>query len=266
MRNPPRKLPFVLAASNHGPMIVSRLDYKMVAPGQGIGVGYQILETGHFDPQEISLAIRLLLMLRRRRGEGVTAIDCGANIGVHTIEWAVAMTAWGKVVAIEAQERLYYALAGNVALNNCFNARAIHGAVGAASGTLEMPAPSYMTPSSYGSLELRQSGQNEDIGQAIDYSAERTVSVRQLTIDELNLPRVDFIKIDIEGMEVEALTGAEATINRSRPVMMIEAIKVSPVDLIGWLQAHGYETLGTGINILAIHKEDPVLADFENPH
>src|SRR5260370_16749261 len=38
-----------------------------------------------------------------------------------TIEWAKRMTGWGSVLAIEAQERIYYALAGNIALNNCFN-------------------------------------------------------------------------------------------------------------------------------------------------
>jgi hypothetical protein len=27
----------------------------------------------------------------------VVAIDCGANIGIHTIEWATAMTGWGSV-------------------------------------------------------------------------------------------------------------------------------------------------------------------------
>ena len=46
------------------------------------------------------------------------------------------MTGWGIVIAIEAQERIYYALAGNLALNNCFNARAIHAAVSTAPGRI----------------------------------------------------------------------------------------------------------------------------------
>ena len=71
---------------------------------------------------------------RRRRG-----VDCGANIGVRTVEWAKGMTGWGTVVAIEAQERIYYALAGNITINNCFNAHAIHAAVGAQEGTLRSP-------------------------------------------------------------------------------------------------------------------------------
>ena len=98
MRNVGRTLAFVLASSNHGTMIVNRFDYQLTAPGRGFGVGFQILERGCFDPQEVELAIQLLELRRIHNGDGVVAIDCGANIGVHTVEWAIAMTGWGSVV------------------------------------------------------------------------------------------------------------------------------------------------------------------------
>ena len=41
-----RKLAFVLAASNHGTMIINRFDYRMTGPNPGVGVGYQLLEAG----------------------------------------------------------------------------------------------------------------------------------------------------------------------------------------------------------------------------
>src|ERR1041385_5373381 len=131
MRNVGRKLAFVLAASNHGTMIVNRFDYRMSGPGAGIGVGHQVLEAAAYDPVEIELALQLIEERHRVHGDGVVAIDCGANIGVHAVEWATAMTGWGSVVAIEAQERIYYALAGNIAINNCFNAIAMNVAVAA---------------------------------------------------------------------------------------------------------------------------------------
>ena len=219
-----QKLAFVMASSNHGTMIVNRFDYRMVAPDRGYGVGFQILETAAFDPVEVKIALELLALRRRYHGDGVVAIDCGANIGVHTIEWASLMTGWGSVVAIEAQERIYYALAGNIAINNCFNALAVHGAVSSESGTMKIPHPNYFAPSSFGSLELRQRPSNEFIGQPIDYT-NNTVLIRKMTLDELNLPRVDFIKIDIEGMEMEALAGARETIKKYRPILLIEKIK-----------------------------------------
>ena len=43
------------------------------------------------------------------------------------------------MLSFEAQERLYYAVAGNIALNNCFNVKAIHAAVGNTDGSIRIP-------------------------------------------------------------------------------------------------------------------------------
>jgi FkbM family methyltransferase len=260
MQRAGRKLAFVLASSDHGTMILNRFDYRMVDAERGYGVGFQILQTGSFDLSEVKLATDLLAIRRRHFGDGVVAIDCGANIGVHTIEWAKTMTGWGSVLAIEAQERIYYALAGNIAINNCFNAIAVHGAVSSESGVLEIPSPNYFVPSSFGSLELRQRNGNEFIGQPIDY--QNTVNVRKLMLDEFCLPRVDLIKLDIEGMELEALEGASHTIATSRPIMLIEKIKTDAGQLRRTLEARGYEVIEAGINILAIHASDRTLAEI----
>ena len=147
------------------------------------------------------------------------AVDCGANVGVHTIEWAKHMTGWGVVLAIEAQERIYYALAGNVAINNCFNARAIHAAVTSQPGVMKMPAPNYFAQGSFGSLELRKRETTEFIGQPIDYSENKMVDVQTISLDSFNFPRLDLIKIDIEGMELEALAGGVKCIGNLRPIL-----------------------------------------------
>lgn len=259
-----QKLAFVMASSSHGTMIVNRFDYRMVAPDRGYGVGFQILNAAAFDPGEVKIALELLALRRKHHGDGVIAIDCGANIGVHTIEWASAMTGWGSVIAIEAQERIYYALAGNIAINNCFNALAVNAAVSSESGILQIPNPDYFTPSSFGSLELQQRPNNEFIGQQINYT-DNTVIVRKMTLDELNLPRVDFIKIDIEGMEMEALSGARETINRYHPVLLIEKIKTDISQLERWLADNGYQPFALGINILAVHQSDASLKDINSP-
>jgi FkbM family methyltransferase len=260
MQSVGRKLAFVLASSNHGTMIVNRFDYRMVDQNRGYGVGYQILENASFDPGEIKLAVDLLLLRRKHYGDGVVAIDCGANIGAHTIEWAKMMTQWGSVLSIEAQERIYYALAGNIAINNCFNAIALHAAVSSESGVMQIPSPNYTVASSFGSLELRQREGNEFIGQKIDY--QNMVNVRKLMLDEFGLPRVDLIKIDVEGMEMEVLQGAAQSIERSHPIMLIEKIKTDAAQLQQWLQARGYLMIEAGINLVAIHSTDRTLADL----
>src|SRR5712691_8692666 len=178
MSHPPRPLGFVLAASEYGPLIVNRFDRHINKDGSGYGVGYEILGTSTYASEEVTLVTGLLGVRRQHFGDGVVAIDCGANIGVHTIEWAKTMTGWGSVLAIEAQERIFYALAGNIAINNCFNATAIHAAVGAEPGEIRIPSPDYLRPASFGSLELRRRASNEYIGQAIDYSDAATTPVR----------------------------------------------------------------------------------------
>jgi hypothetical protein len=140
----------------------------------------------------------------------------------------------------------------------------VHAAVSSEAGTMQIPNPNYFTPSSFGSLELRQRPGTEFIGQPIDY-ADNTVLIRKMTLDELNLPRVDFIKIDIEGMEMEALAGARETIKAYRPILLIEKIKTDLRQLEQWLVDNGYQLMALGINILAIHQSDVCLKDINPP-
>lgn len=249
-----RPIAFVQASTNHGSMLVNRFDYRLVGES-GYGVGFQLLNYSSFDPSEINIALQLLQTRRTNYGDGVVAIDCGANIGAHTIEWAKHMFGWGEVIAFEAQERIFYALAGNITLNNCFNARAIWAAVGSSTGEIGVPIPNYLTPSSFGSLEIRKKDTTEFIGQDINY--DKLMPTRMMPIDSLNLKRLDFIKIDIEGMEMEALLGAKNTIRENLPQLLIEKIKSNENDILDFLKNFGYKFFPLGINILAVHGSDP---------
>jgi hypothetical protein len=123
-----------------------------------------------------------------------------------------------------------------------------------------VPQPNYLAPASFGSLELRQSSNTEFIGQKIDYSDGNLRPVRAITIDLLKLPRIDFIKIDIEGMEIEALDGAAQAIAQNKPAMLIEVIKADGTALREWLIARDYKVFPMGINVLAVHASDSILS------
>ena len=255
------KISFVLGATRHGPMIFSRLDACYIQQNQqtlGYGVGFQLMETGGYDTVEVDLLKRLLVMRREFFQDGVVGVDCGANIGVHTVEWGRLMQGWGSVISFEAQEKIYYALAGNVILNNLLNVKAIYAAVSDKEGFLEIPQPDYMVNSSFGSLELRKNAANENIGQAIDYDY-RLITVRTVTIDSLNLPRVDLIKMDVEGMEELALQGARETIARCKPIACVEIIKSNPQAITNFFSSLGYRLFPGKLNCLAIHQSDPTL-------
>jgi FkbM family methyltransferase len=266
MQNIQRPAPFVLISTNHGTMIINRNDYRLIDNGRGYGVGYQLMTQSAFDPQEVNFAMALLTTRHKNFGAGVVAIDCGANIGVHTVEWARLMHQWGRVISFEAQEKIYYALAGNVAINNCLNVTARWAAVGAECGTLEIPEPNYLVPSSYGSFEIKKRDNTEYIGQEIDYTGGGLKSVDVVTIDSLRLERLDFIKIDVEGMELEVLQGARETIVKYHPQMMIEVIKSDQEGIRQLLSSQVYRLYPMGINMLAVHQDDPVLEKikFEN--
>lgn len=259
MSYPPRPIAFVLAASNHGSMIVNRNDYRMIDARQGYGVGFQILSKSCFDPDEIRFALALLDCRRKFYGDGVIALDGGANIGVHTIEWSRHMHGWGEVTAFEAQETVFYALAGNIALNNCLNARARNAALGAVVGEIEIPKPNYLVPASFGSLELRAGANNEFIGQKISYEPKDCTRVSLVSIDSLALARLDLLKIDVEGMELDVLQGADATLMRHKPVLIVEAIKADRAQIETVLTRLNYKIFPMGLNLLGIHAEDPTL-------
>jgi len=235
-----RPTAFVIISTNHGTMLVNRHDYRLVR-GSGYGVGYELLKTSSYEQEEVDTVLRLLQTRKQNFGDGVVAIDCGANIGVHTIEWAQFMYGWGEVISFEAQERIFYALAGNITLNNCFNARAIWAAVGAENGHIKVPVPDYFVPSSFGSLEIKKTDRTEFIGQEIDYSEDKTITTQMMSIDGLKLNRLDFIKIDIEGMEMDALKGAESSLRRMKPQLLIEKLKAKKNDIQKICKKMGYK-------------------------
>ncbi len=260
---PPRKIAFVTAATDHGPLIVNRFDAHSIN-NRWYGVGLELLENSARETNEVNLTRQVLDLRRHYYGDGVVAVDCGANIGIYTVEWSKHMTGWGSVVAIEAQERIYYALGGNIAINNCFNARAMCAAVGRQPGVMKIPNLDHLSSASFGSLELKQRERNEFIGQKIDYAAEKDlVDIRVVSLDSLDLGRVDLVKIDVEGMEIDVLEGAVNCIAKQHPVILVEWIKNDKEKLKAWLEKAGYVVRDVGMNFFAVHQSDKCLAHLK---
>ena len=209
VRKRTRKALFILAATDHGTMIVNRLDWIPDRPGYAVGVGCDLLENSVYERPEIDLTVGLVILRREYYGNGVIAIDGGANVGVHTIEMAKALYPYeGQVIAFEPQERIYYALCGNIVLNNCHNAFALQVALGEKDDTVSIPVPSYTKPGSYGGLEVRPPPQTGMVGTGQE-PYKQFAPCRMMALDSLDIPRCDFIKLDLEGMEVDALRGGE---------------------------------------------------------
>jgi hypothetical protein len=79
---------------------------------------------------------------------------------------------------------------------------------------------------------------------------EVTVTTLDLLAEAQNWRRIDLIKMDIEGSELNALRGAEALLARDRPVLLLEAEEeslslrgASLTELLDWMAARNYEAM-----------------------
>lgn len=255
-----RPCPFVLVATNVGSMIVNRNDFHVNnGSPNGYGVGFEFLTSSQYCQNEVDFVLRALNYKRATCGDGVVSIDGGANIGAFTIPMAVHMSGWGEVISFEAQQPIFHALAGNVAINNCFNVHVNNVALGEECGSIGVPLINYNIQSSFGSLELKHI-RVDPIGQPVSYANTRQIPL--INLDSLNLDRLDFMKLDVEGMEMEVLRGAENTINKFRPVMFIETYFEGGLDIYYHLTNKNYLLFQEGINHLAVPKEDSLATEL----
>lgn len=140
---------------------------------------------------------------------GDIVIDCGAHVGVFT-DFALKQGA-AKVISIEPEPTNVECLRRNFS-------REI------ASGRVVIVPKAVWSQDT--KLEFTISAESSGMNSAVISTGTQKVLVPAARIDtlvtELKLPRIDYIKMDIEGAERHALAGAESTIRRYGPRLMLE--------------------------------------------
>ena len=139
---------------------------------------------------------------------GGTILDVGANIGTHTVALAKKVGTNGRVIAFEPQRIIYQNLCANVSLNRLTNVDCLQKGVGEDTAVFPVPIMDPEKQQNFGAFEIR------------GYKTGEPVEI--ITIDSLSLEACSLIKVDVEGMEKEVLTGANDTIREFRPLMFIE--------------------------------------------
>ena len=134
---------------------------------------------------------------------GTTVIDAGAHIGTHTLALAKLAGAEGRVYAFEPQRKIYRELVYNIRLNKAANVVPLRFALGDRAGVIEM---AQATPGNEGGTQIGTGGDRAELR----------------ALDSFSFRNVSFIKIDVEGYEDHVLDGARETIQRNRPVILIE--------------------------------------------
>jgi len=143
-------------------------------------------------------------------GPGATVVDVGANAGCFTLLASKLVGDSGRVVAVEPVPDFRECLELMCESNKLGNVTIVPEAVGENEGTLTL-------------------GISWRIGahSAKFRDTTRTVTVPMTSVDavvkRIGLERVDFIKMDIEGMEADALRGAAHTIEDHIPFLSVSA-------------------------------------------
>jgi FkbM family methyltransferase len=144
-------------------------------------------------------------------------VDGGANIGFFTVPVAHRTLGRGtRIVSFEPQRQLFQALGGSLAINGYHHVYLHNCGLGAEPGIAQLPAVDYSVAQDFGTVQLTDNCTVTEDG----WMADRVVDVT--SIDAMTLPRLDFFKLDVEGYEVPALTGALDTIKQHRPWIWVE--------------------------------------------
>lgn len=166
-------------------------------------LGQFIYVAGEYEPPTTKAFTAIL-------SPGSVVIDVGANIGYFTILSSRCVGSGGLVHAFEPIPLLRERLEHNVALNGLKNIQIWPVAVADHKGTANL----YLGPKTHlGTSSLRPVGKGD-----------HTVKVSVGSLDSLlvGLPRLDLLKIDIEGAELLALEGARGLLERFSPAVIVE--------------------------------------------
>ena len=177
--------------------------------------------------------------------EDAVIVDGGANIGFFTVPVAHRTLGRGtRIIAFEPQRQLFQALGGSLAINGYHHVYLHNCGLGAEPGIAQLPAIDYGVSQDFGTVQL-----TDDCTVAEDgWMADRVVDIT--SIDAMDLPGLDFFKLDVEGYEIPALTGAIRTIQKYQPWIWVEYFIT------------GIEPIRQALSLLSDY--DYYIADYQN--
>lgn len=151
--------------------------------------------------------------------EGMTCLDVGSNIGYYVLLESRLVGDTGRIISIEPSPTNFKYLEKNLALQNNHNVECYNFAAGDKEGKVRF----FVNNKSNGCKVLRE-GQvhpHEDLGTIIE------VPVRTLDnlVDELELSRLDLIRMDVEGYELHILKGMKQILKKFQPQIQLELHK-----------------------------------------
>jgi FkbM family methyltransferase len=155
------------------------------------------LQNGEYEPQETKIVKDLVK-------PGNICLDIGANIGYYTV---LMSKLGGRVWSFEPEPSNVELLRKNVEINNIY-AHVFDIAISDDSGEQNL----YLSDASHGMHRMYKSV----------HTGKKPIKINAGQIDRFEFPKLDFVKIDVEGTELSVIKGMINTINKTKPNMMIE--------------------------------------------
>ena len=214
------KLPKWFLKKPKGPTIVStRFGFNIkVDPIFDKNIENVIYERGVYEQGTVSLVQQIL-------SPGDTFVDVGANIGFLSLVGASTVGKKGEVLAFEPVPSTYELLVENKELN----------------GFTQLQTFAFAIGNEAGQVKIYPEDQNRGGASILNVRSEVGVNIEVKRLDDLVLAKkIDLIKIDVEGYELEVLKGAENKIREDKPVMIIEFSldrenSSESMDMIHWI-------------------------------
>jgi FkbM family methyltransferase len=148
-------------------------------------------------------------------------IDVGANIGYFTIYASRKVGKNGLVIALEPMDEAYDCLIKNLRLNRIDNVKPFKLALWSSETTLKLYGTKGAFTSAISKVDVfKKLIQQKKLELIKEYEI-KTIKLDDL-IKNINLSKVDWIKIDVDGSEYEVILGSMNTLKRFKPKLIIE--------------------------------------------
>lgn len=196
----------VLAETSLGHLVVLAAGDRSITP--------HIIRDGYFD-------IGMTKFFQHQLRPGMTYLDVGANMGIYAVIAASCVGRNGKIVAIEAIPRLAKMVSDNLTMNGFVTISTV------------LPVAAANTDGELTIYEFdRLQGGNTMLAGVAQSAADfynvtaTPLQVRARRLSDMFaeglFPRPDFIKIDVEGFEMEVLLGARTLLAEHKPSLALE--------------------------------------------
>lgn len=185
---------------------VNGVEFEVIP--NDLGTSLELLLFGIHEPVSTKLVSKLLK-------KNMTCLDIGSNIGYYVLLENKILDGTGRIIALEPSPENFEYLTKNIQRQNSNNIELHNIAAGNVSGNLNF----LMYPDESNSGHIIS---DDEVKNTFGNVISVPVKPIDILVKELNIKKLDFLRMDVEGYEFEILKGMLETLEEFRPIIQIE--------------------------------------------